>query len=127
MSNKIVFDTSAILTLIKMEQGHETVAKHLDNAIVSSVNFSEVATILAREGFGQDEVIRSLSDTFLHIIDFDSEQAVTVASLDEFTRHYNLSFGDKACLALAKFKNLPVLTSNKLWQNLDLNIETRTV
>lgn len=127
MNNKIVFDTSAILALIKMEQGHETVAKYLDNAIVSSVNFSEVATILSREGFGQEEVIRSLSDTFLHIIDFDSEQALVVASIDEVTRHYNLSLADKACLALARKKNLPVLTANKLWRNLDLNIETKTI
>ncbi len=127
MNNKIVFDTSAILALIKMEQGYETVAKYLDNAIVSSVNFSEVATILSREGFGQEEVIRSLSDTFLHIIDFDSEQALVVASIDEVTRHYNLSLADKACLALARIKNLPVLTANKLWRNLDLNIETTTI
>lgn len=127
MNNKIVFDTSAILALIKMEQGHETVAKYLDNAIVSSVNFSEVATILSREGFGQEEVIRSLSDTFLHIIDFDSEQALVVASIDEVTRHYNLSLADKACLALARKKNLPVLTANKLWRNLNLNIETTTI
>lgn len=127
MNNKIVFDSSAILALIKMENGHETVASHLDNAIVSSASFCEVATTLSREGFGQEEVIRSLSDTFLHIIDFDSDQAVVVASIDEATRHYNLSLADKACLALARIKNLPVLTANKLWKNLDLNIETKTI
>ena len=45
-----------------MENGHEIVAEKLDDAIISSVNFSEVVTVLARKGFGQEEVIKSLKN-----------------------------------------------------------------
>lgn len=123
MTDKIVFDASAILALLKMEQGHEIVAENLERAIVSSVNFSEVITVLARKGFGQEQVIKSLKETFLHIEDFDTEQAIVSAQLDESTKAHGLSFGDRACLALAKLKNLPVLTADRVWKELELGIK----
>ena len=123
MTDKIVFDASAILALLKMEQGHEIVAENLERAIVSSVNFSEVVTVLARKGFWQEQMIKSLKETFLHIEDFDTDQAIIAASLDEVTKLHGLSFGDRACLALAKSKNLPVLTADKVWKGLELGIE----
>lgn len=127
MSDKIVLDASAILALLKMEQGHEIVAQHLDNAIVSSVNFSEVVTVLARNGFGQEEVIKSLKETFLHIEEFNTEQAIIAASLDEITRNHGLSLGDRACLALAKYKSLSVLTSDRVWEKLNLGIKVQII
>lgn len=127
MSDKIVLDASAILALLKMEQGHEIVAQHLDNAIVSSVNFSEVLTVLARNGFGQEEVIKSLKETFLHIEEFNTEQAIIAASIDEITRNHGLSLGDRACLALAKYKDLPVLTADKIWKDLDLDVKIKLI
>jgi len=125
MNDKIIFDASAILVLLKMEQGHEIVAENLDRAIVSSVNFSEVLTVVARKGFGQEQTIKFLKETFLHIEDFDTEQAIIAAALDEVTKQHGLSFGDRACLALAQLKNLPVLTADKIWKelNLDLSIQ----
>jgi len=125
--NKIIFDSSAILALLKMEQGHEKVSERLDDAIVSSVNFSEVITVLARKGFGQEEVIKSLKDTFLHIVDFDVEQAIIAASLDEITKVHGLSLGDRACLALAKHKKLPALTADKVWKELSLGVEVQII
>ena len=127
MTDKIIFDSSAILALLKMEQGHEIVAENLDRAIVSSVNFSEVVTVLARKGFGQEEVIRSLKETFLNIEEFDTEQAIIAAKLDEVTKTHGLSLGDRACLALAKSRNLPVLTADKIWQELDLGVEVQLI
>lgn len=110
-----------------MEQGHEIVAQNLDRAIVSSVNFSEVITVLARKGLGQEQVVNSLKETFLHIEDFDTEQAIIAANLDEITKAQGLSLGDRACLALAKSKNLPVLTADKIWADLDLKIKIRII
>ena len=127
MTDKIVFDSSAILALLKMEQGHEMVAEHLENAIVSSVNFCEVITVVSRKGFGQEKVIKFLKETFLHIEDFDTEQAIIAAQLDEVTKAHGLSFGDRACLALAKSKNLPVLTADQVWKDLDLNVKIHLI
>ncbi len=127
MTNKIIFDSSAILALLNMERGHEIVAENLDRAIVSSVNFSEVITVLARKGLGQERVIKSLKETFLHIEDFDTEQAIIAAKLDEVTRAHGLSLGDRACLALAKSKNLSVLTADKVWRELELSVKVQLI
>ncbi len=123
MNHKIIFDASAILTLLKMEQGHEIAEKYLENAIVSSVNFSEVLTVLTRAGFGQKNITESLKETFLYIEEFNSDQAIIAATLDSSTRKHGLSLGDRACLALAKYHGLPVLTADKIWKNLDLGIK----
>jgi len=123
MTDKIVFDSSAILALLKMEQGHEMVAKHLEHAIVSSVNFCEVITVVSRKGFGQEKVIKFLKETFLHIEDFDSEQAIIAASLDPLTKKHGLSLGDRACLALAKHQKLPVLTADRAWKGLGVKVQ----
>jgi len=125
--DKVVLDASAILALLKMEQGHDIVAEHLDNAIVSSVNFSEVITVLARNDFGQEEIIKSLKETFLHIEEFNTEQAIIAASLDELTRIHGLSLGDRSCLALAKYKGLPILTADMVWGDLKLGVKIKLI
>ena len=123
MKTQIVLDTSAILTLLAMEEGHEVVAENLENAIVSSVNLSEVITVLVRRGLKHEDVAQSLKDTFPQIEEFTTEQAIIAASFVEA----ELSFGDRACLALAKSKNLPVLTSDKVWKELELGVEVKLV
>ena len=42
MSNKIVFDSSALIALFAKEKGFEIIKQHLKNAIISSVNIAEV-------------------------------------------------------------------------------------
>ena len=123
MKTQIVLDTSAILALLSMEEGHEIVAENLENAVVSSVNLSEVITVLVRRGLKHEDVAQSLKDTFPQIEEFTAEQAIIAASFVE----PELSFGDRACLALAKSKNLPVLTADKIWQDLELGIEVQLI
>ena len=124
--DKIVFDASAILTLLKKEKGHEIVDKYLDNAVVSTVNFSEVVTVLNRSGVTQD-IIQYLGETFLHIEEFNIEQAIIAASIDEITKKNGLSLGDRSCLALAKSMSLPVLTADKIWKNVNLGIDIQLI
>jgi PIN domain nuclease of toxin-antitoxin system len=45
-----------------------------------------------------------------------------VARLRALTRAYGLSFGDRACLALARRLGLPALTAERAWAELDLGI-----
>ena len=42
MSNKIVLDASAVITLLAKENGFEIVKQHLKNAVISSVNVAEI-------------------------------------------------------------------------------------
>ena len=124
---KIVFDSSAILALLKMESGHEIVSKNLEQAIVSSVNFCEVVSFLSKKTQKQDEMIKFLTETFDCIEDFNIEQAIIAGSFISVTKDYGLSLGDRACLALAKYKNIPVLTADKAWTKLNLGIKIKLI
>ena len=124
---KIVFDSSAILALLKMESGHEIVAKNLENAVVSSVNFCEVVSFLSKKTQKQEEMIKFLTDTFDCVEDFNIEQAIIAGSFISVTKDYGLSLGDRACLALAKYKNIPVLTSDKACSKLNLGIKIKLI
>jgi PIN domain nuclease of toxin-antitoxin system len=124
---KIVFDSSAILALLKMESGHEIVSKNLEQAIVSSVNFCEVVSFLSKKTQKQDEMIKFLRETFDCIEDFNIEQAKIAGSFISITKDYGLSLGDRACLALAKYKNIPVLTADKAWGKLNLGIKIKLI
>ena len=124
---KIVFDSSAILALLKMESGHEIVSKNLEQAIVSSVNFCEVVSFLSKKTQKQDEMIKFLTETFDCIEDFNIEQAIIAGSFTSITKDYGLSLGDRACLALAKYKNIPVLTADKSWGKLNLGIKIKLI
>jgi len=124
---KIVFDSSAILALLKMESGHEIVSKNLEQAIVSSVNFCEVVSFLSKKTQKQDEMIKFLTETFDCIEDFNIEQAIIAGSFTSITKDYGLSMGDRACLALAKYKNIPVLTADKTWSKLNLGIKIKLI
>lgn len=131
MHNKIVIDTSAVIALINKEEGFEVVEKHLGNAIISSVNFSEVITMVNRELFKTEneraEGLKLIKNTFSHIVEFDVEQAITAASLDSITKKYGLSLGDRACLALAKSQKLPVLTADKVWKELEIGVKVQLI
>lgn len=131
MENKIVFDASAVLALLNREKGFEIVEKHLNDAVISSVNFSEVLTVANRSIFETKEEraqgLKLIRNTFSHIIDFDSEQAIIAASFDEKAKKHGLSLGNRACLALAKSKNLPVLTADKVWKELDLKVKIQLI
>ena len=124
---KIVFDSSAILALLKIESGHEIVAKNLEQAVVSSVNFCEVVTFLSKKTTKQDEMIKFLTETFDCIEDFNIVQAIIAGSFIKITKDYGLSLGDRACLALAKYKNIPVLTADKTWSKLNLGIKIKLI
>jgi ribonuclease VapC len=124
---KIVIDSSAILALLNQEKGAEIVEKKLDCAIISSVNFSEVLVIAARNGLPQEDFSQLLSNIFSNIVNFDSKQAKIAASLDKITKKHGLSLGDRACLALAKQEKCAVLTADKAWKKLDVGVVVEVI
>lgn len=121
-----VFDTSALIALIQKEEGADIVAKHLKGAIMSSVNFSEVAAVLARK-MSREEILPLLTKLIGEIVLFDEVQALEAGLLYQQTKHLGLSLGDRSCISLALSRKLPVLTTDKIWQKLDIGIEVRVI
>jgi PIN domain nuclease of toxin-antitoxin system len=55
--------------------------------------------------------------------DFHSAVALRAGFLYRLTSPFGLSLGDRACLALAMALKLPVVTSDRVWSQLDLGVE----
>jgi ribonuclease VapC len=110
----VVLDASAVMAAMRYEPGGDAVRACADRALVSAVNLSEVATKLAERGVPDADIATALGG-----LGFD----VVAASLRVATRRAGLSLGDRACLALAKLRRLPVMTADKAWAGLDLGVE----
>ena len=123
-----VLDASALLALLKGEPGAERVAEALEQgAYLSAVNLAEVLSKLADWGEDPAEAQARMAQVGLlgaavEVLPFTGEDALEVARLRAMTRAYGLSFGDRACLALARRLGLPALTAERAWAELDLGI-----
>ena len=57
------------------------------------------------------------------MIGLDEDQACTTGALRAHTRTLGLSLGDRACLALGLKLGAPILTADRAWVELDLDLE----
>lgn len=121
---QIILDASAVLAFINKEPGHEKVEPYLPYSIISTINLAEVMSILLENHLEEKEVKNLVGYLIHEIVPFGEEHAFMTAALKKSTQAHGLSLGDRACLALAKIKNLPVLTADKAWQKLNLKIKT---
>ena len=125
--SEVVLDASALLALLNREPGHEEIAEVIRDAAISAVNLSEVAAKLADRGMPGEAIREALEGLALEIHDFNQELAFQAGFLHPLTRSKGLSLGDRACLALGQQLNLPVLTTDWIWEELDLGVEVRLV
>jgi len=122
--NNYVIDASALLALINEESGSEKVKVYLANACMSVINVSETAAVLHNLiGFTIEEIESLVHKLIKSVIPFEISDAYQTAFLRKSTKNNGLSFGDRACLALAKQKNLPVITADKMWAQLNIGVE----
>lgn len=125
--SKYVIDASALVALIAGEKGSDVVKKHLNDAMMSTVNISECIESCLKKGatFNEaDSIVESLID---EQVDFTREHAKLAAKLKRETKKYGLSLGDRACLSLAMSKKLPVLTADKVWEKLDVAVKVNVI
>lgn len=124
---RAVLDASALLAVLCREPGSVMVERYFAQAVVSSVNFSEVAAKLSDRGIDTEEVLDILSGLGLEVREFDTELALKAAALREVTRPLGLSFGDRACLALGMAEGAPVLTTDGAWAGVPIETTTEVV
>lgn len=125
--NKNVLDASALLALLHGEPGCDMVAEHLPYSIISAVNVAEVMTILINHHMPPEKAEEAITSILNEVIPFDLHQAKIAAVLRKETKAQGLSLGDRACLGLAKYKKLPVLTADHVWHKLKIGIEVRLI
>ena len=121
----VIMDASAILALLNAEPGAPEVAVAVPEAGISSVNLSEVVAKLVEGGMPGEATREALHVLELEVVPFDTQQAYDAGFLRDSTRSLGLSFGDRACLGLARQLGLPVLTTDRNWSRLEAGIEVR--
>lgn len=121
---KIVFDASALIALFAKESGYQLIKNRMKDGIISSVNIAEVYKYcIESQNLTEEEAKSLVKLSDIRIVDFCPEQALISAGIINKTKRCGLSLGDRACLALAILKGYPIITCDKIWQKLDLDIE----
>lgn len=125
--SEAILDASALLALLNQEPGHEEVARTIPNAAISAVNLSEVAAKLAESAMPEEAIRETLEGLALEVHDFGYELAFQTAMLRPSTKHKGLSLADRACLVLGQRLDLPVLTTDRAWEGLELGAKIRLI
>ena len=110
----IIFDSSAMLALLRDESGADVVAAAMPGAVMCAVNVAEVAERLRRD-FEKGAVQKSLDLILPITIAVDKELAIAAGFMRATTLSAGLSLGDRFCLALGARMNVPVLTADRAW------------
>ena len=123
-----VLDASAVLALLNEENGSTEVFDAISRgAAISTVNLSEVVAKLSDSGMPALAIRAAIDALSVDTVDFDADLAYQAGLLRPLTRHLGLSFGDRACLALAQARQHPAVTTDRTWYKLDLGISIQTV
>lgn len=113
---KRVLDASALLAFLLDEPGKAVVlAAILEDSVMSTVNFAEVATRYVRLGAGPQVIADLRAGLPIPLIPFDEDLAEAVALLYPVASKAGLSLADRGCLALARRMDLPALTADRAW------------
>jgi PIN domain nuclease of toxin-antitoxin system len=125
--SNVVLDASALLALLNRETGAEQVEASLGDACIGAVNLSECLARLADSGVPEKTAWEIVSSLELEVVPFNAGHAREAARLKPLTRKQGLSLGDRACLALARLTKRPVLTADRSWKTLDVDVQVRVI
>ncbi len=126
--SEVVVDASAVLAPLNQERGADLVAEAIaQGAAICTVNLSEVVGKLAEAGMPEFAVRTAIDDLDLEAVDFGLELAYQAGLLRPQTRSFGLSLGDRACLALAQKRGVPVLTADRTWERLAIGARIQVI
>lgn len=123
----LVLDASSVLAFLHDEPGAARVWSVLSQAVVGTVNWSEVVQKSLRRQVDITGMREEFVQAGVVFSPFTVEQAEIAALLWDKTRHLGLSLGDRACLALAMEQQLPILTADRAWSELALGLQIQLV
>jgi PIN domain nuclease of toxin-antitoxin system len=122
MSNSVL-DASALLTYLLKEPGQDEVLRViLSETMMSTVNFAEVASRLARNDWPEADIRTLRQRLMFPLIDLDDDVAIRAGVLEKFTRPYGLSLGERVCLALAQQQDASAVTADRKWDTVGRQI-----
>lgn len=111
-----VLDASALLALVRNESGGGSVEQVISRSIVSTVNVSEAIAKLVQKGVVPEIAEEIIFGLPFETADFDRSMAAAAGKMWLRGSKAGLSFGDRACLALAEASGLPAMTADQQWK-----------
>jgi PIN domain nuclease of toxin-antitoxin system len=123
----IVLDASALLAFLFKEQGGDQVATRIGSSCLSAVNLAQVIGKFVDNGVSADVVLGKILASTIEVVPFAPTDAALAASLRPQTQRHGLSLADRACLALAIERGLPVFTADRAWAALDIAVKVTVV
>lgn len=123
----VILDTSAVLASFNAEPGAEVVEEVMSSAAILSVTVAEILTKFVEFGIPEGACEAMYRGLGLAVVPFDEALAIRSGLLRGVTKEQGLSLGDRACLALAERENVPVLTADQSWAELDIGVEVRLI
>jgi PIN domain nuclease of toxin-antitoxin system len=124
LENRFVLDASALLASILREPGADAVDEAMRaGSFASTINEAEALSRLVDLGFLDRDAEDALGALEYVPVEFTPEHAVRSGRMRLPTRQFGLGLGDRACLALAASLNLPVMTADRIWTQLDVGVE----
>lgn len=126
--SQFVLDASAVLALLGRERGGEEVERAIAvGAAISAVNIAEIVSKLNDAGMPEAAIGQVVDLLGLEIVDFDQALAHQTGMLYSHTKPMGLSLGDRACLALARVRNVPALTTDRVWEKLQVDVTIQLI
>jgi PIN domain nuclease of toxin-antitoxin system len=125
VSRTVVLDASAVLALLHDEPGADQVERVLGDAVMSSVNWAEVAGVLDARGLPAAPLRETVEALGIELRVFRAADADETGALYTSTRSAGLSLADRACLALGGTLGAPVLTADRAWLDVDVGVDVR--
>jgi PIN domain nuclease of toxin-antitoxin system len=129
-----VLDASALLAYLHGEEGATEVADAVgETAVISAANWAETLSKLADIGRSPRDEAATLEEQgllhgLLEVEPVTAEDAIVIGELRPQTREFGLSLADRVCLALALRLELPVLTGDRRWGEIEeLPVDIRPI
>jgi ribonuclease VapC len=117
-----LLDSSAVLANLNGEPGGDLVDAIAIGSYISAINLAEVISKLIRGGLSTADAVVAAQQCGAETIYVDEGQAILAGELHAGSRSAGLSMADAFCLALAKQRSFEVLTSDRAWTSLDLDV-----
>lgn len=127
-----VIDASAVMALLRDEPGAERALELLASADSESVSAAFISTVNLSElhqKFDADmpQALIGGVTSVIASVAFTEQHARQAAALHIPTKRAGLSLADRACLALAKTMDLPVLTADRAWAKVSVGVEIELI
>ncbi len=118
-----VIDASALLAILFDEPGADLAMAHSRNGVMSAANLCESIERVVRVGGSAAVVTDAIARLEIDILPFGAPEAVLAGKMRGQSRFAGISLADRACIATAQVRGLPLLTADRAWSELGLEIE----